>query len=128
MLQRVLWDINSKKIKWHILNVSYFSKNISSSVSETLSTLYNKSFSQQIFPDHMKHATVTPLHTRGSKLDMTNYRPISVWPICSEILEKLMLTRLLDFLDKNNIIYQHQFGFQKNKSTTPAVFDITQDM
>ena len=128
MLQRVLWDLNSKKIKWHILNVSYFSKNISSSVSETLSTLYNKSFSQQIFPDHMKHATVTPLHTRGSKLDMTNYRPISVWPICSEILEKLMLTRLLDFLDKNNIIYQHQFGFQKNKSTTPAVFDITQDM
>ena len=110
------------------MNVSYFSKNISSSVSETLSTLYNKSFSQQIFPDHMKHATVTPLHTRGSKLDMTNYRPISVWPICSEILEKLMLTRLLDFLDKNNIIYQHQFGFQKNKSTTPAVFDITQDM
>ena len=128
MLQRVLWDLNSKKIKWHILNISYFSKNISSSVSETLSTLYNKSFSQQIFPDHMKHATVTPLHTRGSKLDMTNYRPISVWPICSEILEKLMLTRLLDFLDKNNIIYQHQFGFQKNKSTTPAVFDITQDM
>ena len=128
MLQRELWDLNSKKIKWHIWNVSNFSKNITSSVSETLSTLYNKSFSQQIFPDHMKHATVTPLHTRGSKLDMTNYRPISVWPICSEILEKLMLTRLLDFLDKNNIIYQHQFGFQKNKSTTPAVFDITQDM
>ena len=35
-----------------------------------------------------------------------------------------MLTRLLDFLDKNNIIYKHQFGFQKNKSTTQAVFDL----
>ena len=34
-----------------------------------------------------------------------------------------MLTRLLDFLDKNSI-YKHQFGFQKNKSTTQAVFDL----
>ena len=34
-----------------------------------------------------------------------------------------MLTRLLDFLDKNNI-YKHQFGFQKNKLTTQAVFDL----
>ena len=56
---------------------------------------------------------------------MTNYRPISVLPICSKILEKLMLTRLLDFLDKNNIIYKHQFGLKKkNKSTTQAVFDL----
>ena len=35
-----------------------------------------------------------------------------------------MLTRLLDFLDRNNIIYKHQFGFQKNKPTTQAVFDL----
>ena len=92
-----------------------FLKTLSSSVSETLSTLYNESFSQGIFPDHMKHAMVTPVHKGGSKLDMTNYRPISVLPICSKILEKLMLTRLLDFLDKNNIIYKHQFGFQKKQ-------------
>ena len=59
---------------------------------------------------------------------MTNYRPIPVLPICSKIIEKLMLTRILDFLDKNNITYQHQFGFQKYNSITPAVFNITQDM
>ena len=35
-----------------------------------------------------------------------------------------MLTRLSDFLDKNNIIYKHQFGFEKNKLTTQAVFDL----
>ena len=99
-----------------------FLKTLSSSVSETLFSLYDKNFSQGIFPDHMKHAIVTPVYKRGSKLDMTNYRPISVLPICSKILEKLMLTRLLDFLDKNNIICKHKFGFQKNKLTTQAVF------
>ena len=35
-----------------------------------------------------------------------------------------MLTKLLGFLDRNNIIYKHQSGFQKNKSTTQAVFDL----
>ena len=76
--------------------------------------MYNERFSQGIFPDHMKHAMVTLVHKGGSRLDMTNYRPKSVLPICSKILEKLMLTRLLDFLDKNNI-YKQQFGFQKKQ-------------
>ena len=74
-------------------------KTLSSSVSETLSTQYNESFSQGIFTDHMKHIMVTPVHKEGSTLDMTNCRRISVLPFCSNILEKLMLTRLLDFLN-----------------------------
>ena len=98
-----------------------FLNTLSSSVSETLSTLYNESFSQGIFTDHMKHIIVTPVHKESSKLDMINYRRISVLPICSNILEKLMLTRLLDFLEKNNIIYKHQFGFQKSKSTASSI-------
>ena len=98
-----------------------FLKTLSSSVSEMKVFLDNESFSQGIFPDHIKHAMVTPVHKGGSELDMTNYRPISALPICSKILEKLMLTRLLDFLDKNNIIYKHQFGFQKSKSTASSI-------
>ena len=117
-------SLNSKKSSDIYGMSATFLKTLSSSVSGTLSTLYNESFSQGIFPDHMKHAMVTPVHKGGSKLDMTNYRPISVLPICSKILEKLMLTRLLDFLDRNNIIYKHQFDFQKNKSTAQAVFDL----
>ena len=57
-----------------------FLKTLSSSVSETLSSLYNESFSQRIFPDHINHAMVTPVHKRGSKVDMTSYRPISILP------------------------------------------------
>ena len=120
-------SLNSKKASDIYGMSAIFLKTLSSSVSESLSTLYNESFSQGIFPDHMhhmQHVMVTPVHKGDSKLDMTNYRPISVLPICSKILEKLMLTRLLDFFDRNNIIYKQQFGFQKNKSTTQAVFDL----
>ena len=79
-------------------------KTLSSSVSETLSSLYNESFSEGIFSDHMKYAMVTSAHKGGSKLNMTNYRPISVLQICSKILVKPMLTSPLDFLDKSKII------------------------
>ena len=117
-------SLNSKKSSDIYAMSATFLKLLSSSVSETVSTLYNENFSQGIFPDHMEHAMVTPVRKGDSKLDMTNYRPISVLKICSKVLEKLMLTRFLDFLGRNNIIYKHQFGFQKNKSTTQAVFDL----
>ena len=117
-------SLNSKKPS-DIHGVSAtFLKTLRSSVSETLSTLHNESVLQGIFPDHIKHAMIKLVHKASSKLDMTNYRPISVLPICSKILEKLMLTRLLDFLDKEHIIYKQQFDFWKNKSITQAAFDL----
>ena len=64
---------------------------------------------------------VTPIGK--SKLEVSNYRPVSVLPILSTVLEKLMFNRLVNF-EKSEIIYEHQYGFQKSKSTTHAVFDI----
>ena len=72
----------------------------------------------------MKLAMITPTYKGGSRLEASNYRPVSVLPIFSTILEKLMQRRLTKFLDHNKTIYEHQFGFQKNKSTTLAVLDL----
>ena len=93
-------------------------------VSQVLSNLFNESFSQGIFPDHMKLALVTPVYKGKYKLEVSIYRPIFIPPILSKVLEKLLLNRLTGFLEKSKIIYEHQFGFQKNKSTTFAVLDI----
>ena len=60
----------------------------------------------------------------NSKLALTNYRPISVLPVISKLLEQLMYERLLNFLNKNKILYDHQFGFQKKKSASMAILDI----
>ena len=49
---------------------------------------------------------------------------MSVLPILRKVLEKLMFNRLVNFFEKIKIIYEHQYGFQKNKSTRHAVFDI----
>ena len=100
-------------------------KILSPAISETLSNICNESFALGVFPDHMKLAMITPIFKGGSKFDFSNYRPVSVLPIISKVLEKLMLTRITKYLDKNKIIYEHQFGSQRNRSTTLAVLDLS---
>ena len=52
---------------------------------------------------------------------MSNYRPISILPTLSKIFEKLIHTRIYQFLDENQVLYNYQFGFRKAHSTVHAV-------
>ena len=97
-----IYDISVKVIKMAALYISGI-----------LSDIFNKSFLTGVFPQKLKYAFVLPLHKGGSKLLVTNYRPISILLKLSKILEKLMQARLIKFLESNKIIYEHQFGFQK---------------
>ena len=54
-----------------------------------LSAAFNISFEAGVFPDALKHAKVVPVFKSGDIFNITNYRPISVLPILSNILEKL---------------------------------------
>ena len=73
------------------LNVtrSYFGK-----LCEPLQYLFNLSFEKSIFPDDLKIAKVTPIFKAGNNTELSNYRPISVLPCFSEILEPVMYNRL----------------------------------
>jgi hypothetical protein len=68
----------------------------------------------------LKIAKVIPLHKKGSIHHAKNYRPISVLPVFSRILEKLMYNRLIPFLVENNVITDAQNGFRRKKSTNTA--------
>ena len=101
-----------------------FEKILANDISPSLCHIFNESFFTGIFPDLMKVAMTTPTNKEGPRLEASNYRPVSVPPIFSKILEKLMQRRLTKFLDQNKIIYEYQFGFQKNKSTALTVLDL----
>ena len=64
---------------------------------------------------------------KGSKLEYSNYRPISLLSNIEKILEKLMYKRLYTFLNNNNIIYNSQFGFRQY-STSHALINLTDDI
>ena len=81
-----------------------------------------------VFPSVLKITTVIPAFKKDSKLDYSNYRPISLFSNIEEILERLMYKRLYTFLDNKSIIYDLQFGFRQQYSTSHALINITENI
>ncbi|XP_045449098.1 uncharacterized protein LOC123657621 [Melitaea cinxia] len=99
-------------------------KCLCSSISKSLAHCFNKLMSEGIFPDSLKIAKITPIHKSGSLLDPENYRPISVLPVLSKILEKLIHNRLVTYLDSFDFISERQYGFRARSNTTAATVDL----
>ena len=93
-------------------------------IKTKLCLIINESFRQGVFRDNLKVGMVYPIHKGDSEMVCSNYRPISILPIFSKLLEKLMHKRLSNYLKKYKILYDHQFGFQKGKSTEDAALDL----
>ena len=93
-----------------------------------MADLFNLSFTTGVFPSVLKTAKVVPVFKKDSKLNYSNYCPISLLSNIEKILEKLMYKRLYAFLDYNNIIYDLQFGFRQQYSTSHALINITENI
>ena len=79
-----------------------------------------------VFPSVLKTAKVVPVFKKDLKLDYSNYRPISRLSNIEKLIEKLMCKRLYTFSKNNNIIYNLQFRFRQQYSTSHALINITE--
>lgn len=75
----------------------------------------------------MKIAKVTPLLKSGARYDPCNYRPISLLPVLSKVIELHMQNCLYTFLNDHNLVYSRQSGFRKQLSTETALIKIIDD-
>ena len=96
-----------------------------SNFSKFLCKIINKAFSASLFQDYLKRAIITLILKSGDKRCIHNYRPISVLPFMSKLVEKCLFTRLISFLGKLSIISPHQHGFNKGRSTQDALIAFT---
>ena len=98
-------------------------------IVDPLTDIINLSFANGKYIDVLKISKVLPLYKdKGSSLDCSNYRPISLLSNINKIIEKLIHKRLYNFLSIHNCIYELQFGFRKNHSTTHALINLTEDI
>ena len=88
-------------------------KELSNYIIAPLHHIFNLSISKGVFPSEMKIADISPLFKNGSRCLLTNYRPISLLPTISKLLEKLIYLRVYSFLDNNGSFFKSQYGFRK---------------
>lgn len=100
-------------------------KGIKENITLPLSIIFNKSINKGEIPKSLKIAEIRPIYKgKGTKLECQNYRPISLLPSISKILEKIIYNRLLEYLETNNIIDENQYGFRKKRSTVDAITNL----
>ena len=87
--------------------------------------IFKISIKQGTFPDSLKIAKVTPIFNSGAKDNGSNYRPISIVPVFSKVLERIMYNRVYNHLDSKGLLYEKQLGFQRNNSTEHAILQLT---
>ena len=89
-----------------------------------LSHICNLSSSTGVVPSSLKVSKVIPVLKSGDSARFCNYRPISVLPTFSKILEKLVHIRLSNFINAHNILIDSQFGFRSKYSTEMAMIEL----
>lgn len=99
----------------------YLLKRCVDAVVMPLTRIINDSVTQGKFPDALKVSKIIPILKHGPRDSLESYRPISLLNSFSKIFEKIMATRILKFLEKNNILSDQQFGFRKGRDTSTAI-------
>ena len=102
-------------------------KTLLNEIAELLTKIFNLSIETGKFISSLKIAKVVPIFkNKGSANEVNNYRPISLLSNIDKIFEKLIHSRLMEFLDHNGSLFNHQFGFRKKHSTTHALINLTE--
>ena len=99
-------------------------KLLNTSIAYPLSIIFNQSISTGIFPEKMKLAEIIPLFKGKDSDEIINYRPISLLITMSKVIEKLIYQRTISFIDKNDILYNSQYGFRSKRSCEHAIKEL----
>lgn len=103
-------------------------KNVIEGISQPVTYICNLSFQTGKFPNKMKIAKVVPLYKSGDRHHFTNYRPLSLLPQFSKILEKLFNNRFDSFINKYELLSDSQYGFRANSSTALALTESIEEI
>ena len=91
-----------------------------------LQLLINTSISTNTFPQNFKHALIKAIHKQGDKNDPSNHRPISLLPVTSKVLEKIISRQLLDYLEDESLINVSQYAYRRRTSTEDALIKVSE--
>ena len=103
-------------------------KSSNETIAVLLSKLFNHAIRSNTIPLEWKTAVVSPIFKKGDKIDVNNYRGISVLPPVAKIFEKILATQIIIFLNINKILFNGQHGFRAGHSCETALHELLSDL
>ena len=104
-------------------------KHLPRSGMDFLLHIFNLSWSLHSFPSIWKTSSIIPIHKVGKPLDSpASFRPISLTSCVSKLFERIILSRLLFFLESNSILSPRQAGFRPGRSTLDQILFLSQSI
>ena len=98
------------------------------SIVEPLFLIYSNCLNKGIFPKIWKKANVVAIHKKKEKNLTSNYRPISLLPLCGKIFEKIIYNSLYSYIYANKFISDKQSGYKRGDSTIKQLISITHEI
>lgn len=121
---RITKNLSSSKACGHDGFNSYVLKKVIYYIALPLTHIFNMSLTTGQYPDSFKLSKVVPIYKKDDPSLCSNYRPISILPCISKILEKIIYEQLYEFLEQNSLLCANQYGFRKHHSTDLAVLEV----
>ena len=97
-------------------------------IYKPLAIIFKQRVGTGIFPSEWKKDNIVPIHKKGDKQTLKNYRPVSLLPICGKILERLMFNGMFNFFIENELISSNQSGFKPGNSCVNQLMSITHEI
>ena len=92
-----------------------------------LTYIINRSLFENKFPNQWKMSKIIPIHKSGNTTSPNNFRPISIQPTVSKLLERFVQRQFMAFLEENSLLSPAQFGFRRKHSTVTSLVKVTDE-
>ena len=127
-IAKIIQKLDPNKAHGHDMISIRMLKICGNSVYKPLQLIFRSSTENGKFPSEWKKANVVPVHKKGNKQTLKNYRLVSLLPICGKIFERLIYNSLFEFFIANELISSNQSGFKPSDSCINQLLSITHEI
>ena len=124
----IITNLKNKNSSGHDEMSNKLLKSIKHEISKPLTVIINQTIVTGIFPNALKVAKVKPLHKKGEKSCLNNYRPISLLPTISKVFERVIYAQIYQYFKINDLLCEQQYGFRSKHSTELATIKLVDNI
>ena len=108
-IAKVIQNLDPNKAHCHDNRSIRMLKVCGHSIYKPLEIIFNQCLETGVFPSEWKKGNIVPIHKKGDKQTLKNYRPVSLLPICGKVLERLIFNEMFEFFIESKLISSSQF-------------------